>query len=256
VIVDYLRAIGITDCYASSYLKAVPGSPHGYDVADPTRLNPEIGSDEDYQAWLDALADAGMGHLLDLVPNHMGLARGSNPWWTDVLEHGPSSIYARFFDIDWQPIKAELTNKVLLPVLDGRYGDVLERQELVLGYRDGGFAIGYHEERFPIAPDTYGPILEKVLDDAPGEESPERGAFLTIRGLIESCERLPTRTTRDPAERTRRARESTELKGQLAALVRTSGALSEAISSAIRWFNGRRGDPRTFDALHALLNQQ
>jgi hypothetical protein len=99
-IVDYLHALGITDCYASSYLAAVPGSPHGYDVVDPTRLNPEIGTEEDYWAWMQAIRSHGMGHILDLVPNHMGIAKSANPWWQDVLENGPSSRFARFFECE------------------------------------------------------------------------------------------------------------------------------------------------------------
>jgi (1->4)-alpha-D-glucan 1-alpha-D-glucosylmutase len=132
-IVDYLDALGISDCYASSYLKAVPGSPHGYDVADPTRLNPDLGTDGDYWMWIDALRGRGMGHVLDLVPNHMGIANSANPWWQDVLENGPSSRFARFFDIEWHPVKAELANKVLIPTLGDQYGAVLERQELQVG---------------------------------------------------------------------------------------------------------------------------
>ena len=138
-VVDYLHDLGISDCYASSYLKAVPGSPHGYDVADPTRLNPEIGTDEDYWAWIDALHARGMGHVMDLVPNHMGIAKSANPWWLDVLENGPSSRFARFFDIEWHPVKDELADKILIPILGDQYGAVLERQELQLAYRDGAF---------------------------------------------------------------------------------------------------------------------
>src|SRR5215213_6528219 len=129
---DYLQALGITDAYASSYLKAVPGSLHGYDVADPTRLNPQIGNDSDYWAWIAGLQARGMGHLMDLVPNHMGIAKSANPWWLDVLENGPSSRYARFFDIEWHPVKAELADKVLIPILGDQYGAVLERGELQL----------------------------------------------------------------------------------------------------------------------------
>src|SRR5438477_10782400 len=110
-VVDYLHDLGITDCYASSYLKAVPGSTHGYDVTVPTRLNPEIGSDEEYWAWIDALHTRSMGHILDVVPNHMGIAGSSNPWWNDVLENGPSSRFAPFFDIEWRPAKSELADK-------------------------------------------------------------------------------------------------------------------------------------------------
>ncbi len=90
-VVPYLYELGVSDCYASSYLAAVPGSEHGYNVADPTRLNPDLGSDEDYWSWIDAMRSRGMGHLLDVVPNHMGIAKSANPWWLDVLENGPSS---------------------------------------------------------------------------------------------------------------------------------------------------------------------
>ena len=121
-VVDYLHALGITDCYASSYLKAVPGSPHGYDVVDPTRINPDVGTSDDYWAWIDTLAARDMGQVLDLVPNHMGIARSANPWWLDVLENGPSSRFARFFDIEWRPVKDELADKVLIPILGDQYG--------------------------------------------------------------------------------------------------------------------------------------
>ena len=125
-IVDYLHALSIGDCYASSYLAAVPGSPHGYDVADPTRLNPDIGTEEEYWEWIDAMRSHGMSHVLDVVPNHMGIAKSANPWWLDVLENGPCSRYARFFDIAWHPVKAELADKVLIPILGDQYGAVTE----------------------------------------------------------------------------------------------------------------------------------
>ncbi len=101
-LIPYIHDLGITDCYASPYLKALPGSSHGYDMVDPTSLNPEIGNIDDYHSFVGALTAHGMGHILDIVPNHMGIANSSNPWWQDVLENGPSSRYADFFDIDCQ----------------------------------------------------------------------------------------------------------------------------------------------------------
>ena len=163
-IVDYLHTLGISDAYTSSYLRAVPGSPHGYDVADPTRLNPEIGSDEDYWTWIGALRARDMGHVLDVVPNHMGIAQSANPWWLDVLENGPSSRFAHFFDIDWSPVKVELRDKVLIPILGDQYGEVLERQELTLAIADGAFAVHYYDDTLPIAPDTYPLIFSADLD--------------------------------------------------------------------------------------------
>ena len=110
-----------------------------------------------------------MGHVMDLVPNHMGIAKSANPWWLDVLENGPSSRFARFFDIEWHPVKDELADKVLIPILGDQYGEVLERQELQLTYRDGAFVVRYYDESLPIAPDTYGARscgsdLERWLD--------------------------------------------------------------------------------------------
>src|SRR5688500_9681451 len=186
-IVDYLHALGVSHCYASSYLKAVPGSTHGYDVADPTRLNPEVGDEESYRRWIGRLRAHGMGHIVDLVPNHMGIAKSANPWWQDVLENGANSRYAAVFDIDWKPLKPELEQKVLLPVLGDTYGAVLERQEIQLEYEDGAFRARYFESVFPIAPGTYGRILglgqQQLLRDI-GEESDEGVEFLSILNAI------------------------------------------------------------------------
>jgi len=107
-IVDYLHTLGITDAYASSYLCAVPGSPHGYDVADPTRLNPELGGETEYWAWIEALRERGMGHVLDLVPNHMGIAKSANPWWLDVLENGPSSRFSCSSHCSTRPSRTQM----------------------------------------------------------------------------------------------------------------------------------------------------
>src|SRR3954452_4348618 len=173
-VVDYLHDLGISDCYASSYLKAVPGSVHGYDVADPTQLNPEIGTEDDHAAWIRAMHARGMGHVIDLVPNHMGIAKSANPWWLDVLENGASSRFARFFDIEWHPVKDELADKVLIPILGDQYGAVLERQELRVAFTQGGFVVRYYDDTVPIAPDTYGLILHEEVGSwvaaRPGED--------------------------------------------------------------------------------------
>src|SRR5436853_5351042 len=190
-IVDYLRDLGISDCYASSYLKAVPGSPHGYDVADPTALNPEIGTDEDYWSWIDALRARGMGHVMDLVPNHMGIAKSANPWWLDVLENGPSSRFARFFDIEWHPVKDELADKILIPILGDQYGAVLERQELQLVYRDGTFRVHYYDETLPIAPDTYPAVLRDTIDDWLSEHAGDDADELL--SILTAARNLPER---------------------------------------------------------------
>jgi (1->4)-alpha-D-glucan 1-alpha-D-glucosylmutase len=139
-LVPYLHELGISDCYASPYFMASPGSPHGYDVIDHNRLNPEIGSEEDYQAFGQELSHYEMGQLLDIVPNHMGIAGAKNPWWADVLENGPSSLYAPFFDLNWKPVTSELANKVLLPIL----GD----QSVWSRIGESGFSLSLRGGRF------------------------------------------------------------------------------------------------------------
>ena len=253
-VVDYLHDLGISDCYASSYLKAVPGSPHGYDVADPTRLNPEIGTDVEYWAWIHALHARGMGHVMDLVPNHMGIAKSANPWWLDVLENGPSSRFARFFDIEWHPVKDELADKVLIPILGDQYGAVLERQELQLTYRDGAFFVRYGDETLPIAPDTYAAILEgaidRWLDDHTDADADE------LQSILTATRNLPTRSDRAPEAMAVRAREKEIVKRRLAALADASPGVAALVGDCVRRLNGIAGQPRSFDPLDRLLNMQ
>jgi len=255
-IVDYLDRLGISHCYASSYFKAVPGSPHGYDVADPTRLNPEIGDRATYDRWVAALRAHRMGHLIDMVPNHMGIAQSSNPWWQDVLENGPSSQYASFFDIDWRPLKQELTDKVLLPILGGSYGAVLERQEITLRYVDGAFSAHYFDSVLPIAPGTYDRILaveaDTLLADI-GEASDEGQEFLSI---LTAIGHLPSRDAQSPEARAERHREKEVIKRRLARLTEASPAVLAHIERAVATFNGTRGNPRSFDPLDQLLSVQ
>jgi (1->4)-alpha-D-glucan 1-alpha-D-glucosylmutase len=255
-IVEYLDALGVSHCYASNYLKAVPGSTHGYDVADPTELNPEIGDAASYDRWVTALRAHGMGHIIDLVPNHMGIAQSANPWWQDVLENGPSSRYARVFDIDWHPVKEELKNKVLLPILGDSYGAVLERQEIQLEYHDGAFRIRYFDQWLPIAPGTYEWILaveeDRLLDEI-GAESDEGVEFLSV---ITAMRHLPRRDVHEPALVAERHREKEVIKRRLAALTRRSPAVLAHVERAVALFNGVKGDPRSFDRLDELLSAQ
>jgi (1->4)-alpha-D-glucan 1-alpha-D-glucosylmutase len=165
-IIPYLSALGITECYASPYFKAVPGSMHGYDVIDPTVLNPEVGTEEDYREFVTTLQNHGMGQILDVVPNHMGIGQSANQWWLDVLENGPSSRYANLFDIDWSPVKRELQGKVLLPILGDLYGAVLENQEIRLVCEAGNFRIRYYDYTLPVAPESWGLILTHRLEDS------------------------------------------------------------------------------------------
>jgi len=160
-IVPYLAELGVSHLYTSPFLKARPGSRHGYDIVDHDALNPEIGTEEEFDALVAALHAHGMQLMIDVVPNHMGVLQGDNRWWLDVLEHGPSSRYADYFDIDWEPLSDQLRGKVLLPILADQYGIVLERGDirLVADCAAGTFHLSYFEHRLPIRPAVYADIL-------------------------------------------------------------------------------------------------
>src|SRR3989442_389553 len=151
-LVDYPDALGVSDAYTSPCLETATRGSHGYDVADHDRLRAELGGEPAFQRFAAALGARSMGLLVDVVPNHMGIAQNRNAWWLDVLESGPASPYASTFDIDWRPVKTELTDKVLLPVLGDQYGAVLDRGELKLVLEDGRFLVRYFDAVLPIAP--------------------------------------------------------------------------------------------------------
>jgi (1->4)-alpha-D-glucan 1-alpha-D-glucosylmutase len=255
-LVPYLADLGISDIYASSYLAARPGSPHGYDIANHNALNPEIGTEEDYQGFVAALQAAGMGHVLDVVPNHMGIAVGCNPWWNDVLENGPGSPYAEFFDIDWDPVKRQLANKVLLPILGDQYGRILENQELRLEYADGAFRLRYHETALPIAPRSATQILAHRLEALTAALGETDLSLQEYQSVITALTNLPSRTETAPDRVRERMREKEVIRRRLARLVDSCEAIRASIEETVRVFNGKRGDPRSFDLLDRLLDDQ
>ena len=255
-IVPYLHDLGITDLYCSPYFTAVPGSMHGYDVVDPTTLNPEVGSEADYRAMVDELHQRGMGQLLDVVPNHMGITQQINAWWQDMLENGPSSPYASFFDIDWDPLKPELRDKVLLPILGDQYGVVLENQELRLVYEDGRFVIRYYEHRLPVAPKSSSLILAHRLPDLIHEVGANSPQVMELESIITALKHLPSRQERVRESVAERYREKEIIKRRLASLVDGSTTIRMFLDENVRLFNGTKGDPRSFDLLDHVLNDQ
>lgn len=255
-LVPYLDALGITDAYVSPLLAARPGSPHGYDVVDPSRLNPEVGTEEDLARLAGELAARGMGLLLDVVPNHMCIASPLNRWWWDVLENGPSSPYARFFDIDWRPPKAELRDKVLLPLLGEQYGRVLENQEIQVEYTEGGFLIRYYETTLPLAPESWKLILEPILEELRAGRGAEDTAVLELESVLTALRNLPGRSETNPERVRERQREKEVIRRRLAALAGADAGVREGIEVSRRDLNGRKGDPSSFDRLEALLADQ
>lgn len=256
-IVPYLADLGISHVYCSPYLKARPGSLHGYDIIDHSALNPEIGNRAELDAFVAELKAHGMGQILDVVPNHMAVMGADNAWWLDVLENGPASRYAAFFDIDWDPVSPALKGKVLVPVLGDHYGLSLERGEVRLAFEPvaGAFSLWYHEHRFPVDPREYSSLLERAATAAPREAIPAavREEFAS---LVTAFRNLPPREDADPDRRAERNRDKEVHKRRLALLVADSAPLAEAVEAAVRALNGTPGEPDTFDALHDLLEAQ
>jgi (1->4)-alpha-D-glucan 1-alpha-D-glucosylmutase len=247
-IVPYLNDLGVGHMYASPYLKARPGSMHGYDVVDPNALNPEIGTPAEHAAMVAAAQAKGMGQILDFVPNHMGVGP-DNPWWNDVLEWGERSTYAEFFDIDWSPLKPELQGKVLVPMLGDHYGRVLEGGEIKLSFEPaaGTFAVEYFENRYPVAVKSYADVLQRAVNHG----APQLEALAANFARFAPPEALPATA----AEMQPVYRRAASAKAQLAQAARDAG-VAAAIARALEDFSVVPGDPRSADALDLLLADQ
>lgn len=255
-IVPYLATIGITDCYVSPILAPRPGSTHGYDVCDHNRLNPALGSPEDFQAFCDVLQQHSMGLVVDFVPNHMGIDPQANLQWRSVLENGPSSPFAGFFDIDWNPVKDELKDKVLLPVLDDQYGKVLEAGRLQLRFEAGSFSLQYADFNFPLNPRQAHPILTHKLDRLRSQLGEGNADFKELLSILFHFEHIPPFVETAPEMVVARDRETSVAAQRLAALAAVSSNVSAHIEENIREFNGTVGSPQSFDMLHELLDRQ
>ncbi|ATB31621.1 malto-oligosyltrehalose synthase [Melittangium boletus DSM 14713] len=252
--VPYLSRLGVSDLYCSPYLKASPGSTHGYDCVDHKQLNPEVGTAAQHEALCTALREHGLGQVLDVVPNHMGID-AFNPLWFDVLENGPASVYARFFDIDWSPVKDELEGKVLLPVLGDQYGVVLEKGELKLGFLEGAFVVHYYDRLLPVAPRQYARVLERNLDVLEAKLGAEHSHFIELHSILTAIRHLPERTEIQRAQVVERNREKEVIKRRLAALATASPEMSAHIAANVEAINGTPGQPRSFDELDQILQE-
>ena len=234
----YLARLGVSHLYASSYLKARPGSTHGYDIVDHDALNPELGDEASFDRMNAALAQNGLKQVLDFVPNHMGVGGADNPLWLDVLEWGPNSAHAGWFDIDWDPDRRYLRDKLLVPFLGDQYGAALEAGQLSLEFdeREGSFAIwAYDTHKLPICPLHYAHIL--------GDAHPE-------------LERLGDAFSGLPEWRPQVGRRAGELKAELATLCRERVDVRHAVAAAVGRLNGVPGRLDSWRDLDALIQEQ
>jgi (1->4)-alpha-D-glucan 1-alpha-D-glucosylmutase len=258
-LIPYLHDLGISHIYASPYLRARSGSMHGYDVADPSSLNPELGSQEDFDGMVADLRERGMGQLVDIVPNHMGIGDPGNYRWLDVLENGPASIYARFFDINWRPTLAQPQDqlKLVVPTLGDQYGKVLENGELSVEYSGGAFEIAYYDHRFPVAPDTYPLVLDGVLSRMEDELGRRHDQVQELASIITAIRHLPPRRMLDAAAMEERNREKEIVKRRLDTLYDASAPFRLALDAERHVVNGSREvGPDSFDRLDYLVDHQ
>ena len=253
-VLPYLHALGISHLYLSPVLAARPGSQHGYDGTDPTRLNPELGTEDDFRALAAAGRVLGMGLILDVVPNHMAAVADHNPWWADVLTHGPASPYAGHFDIAWDDSpRPHLRGKVLLPVLGEPYATVLESGEFRPGFADGAFHLGLYGQRLPIDPRTYGLILGPVVDVARVELGADDPGVVELQSIVNSVRHLPPRTDLDAGRQAEGRAEMAVVRRRLTEL---PAAVAGHITTALAALAGRPGDARSFAALEELIEAQ
>lgn len=257
-IVPYLARLGVSHVYASPILKARPGSMHGYDVTDHTQLNPELGTRATFDAFVDALHAHGMGLIVDIVPNHLGVMGDDNVWWLDVLENGPAGRYSAYFDVDWRPLRPSMRDRILVPILGEPYGSVLEKGELrlELDAANGSFAVRYYEHLFPIDPREYPRIFAPfaaMLDERLAVDAPDRGDF---ESLMTAFGHLPARHETSEEAVTIRYRDKEAHKRRLARLIERSAPIAEYVQETVARLNGTVGQPESFDALDSLLEAQ
>ncbi|WP_418320908.1 malto-oligosyltrehalose synthase [Piscinibacter sakaiensis] len=252
-LVPYLAELGISHLYCSPPLRARPGSKHGYDVIDHGQLNPELGTREDFDRLVETLHRHGMGLVVDIVPNHMGVLSGDNAWWLDVLENGAASAHASYFDIDWRSADPALTGRVLLPILGDQYGVVLERGEIKLGFdaEHGRFTLSYFEHQLPIDPVCYGELIRRAIGHPDLKETRDQ-----LQALADAFECLPPHNTTDPVAAPHRQQQKTALKARFAALAKAHPAMAAVFKTIVDKLNGKPGDRASFDALDALIDLQ
>ena len=255
-IVPYLNELGISHLYVSSLLTACAGSRHGYDIVDHSRLNPELGTEDDLQQLAKELHDRQMGLILDVVPNHMHIGP-ENEWWMDILESGPASKFADYFDIAWRNHPREtLHGKVLLPILDEPYGKAIRAGRLRPFFADGTFGISIDQNRLPIDPRTYLMFLEPALSSFRLDRPDDDIAVLELQSIVTAVRHLPPRNDMEPAHVTEARAEVLVIKRRLRDLVQQVPEIQGHFENAANQLAGELGSPDSFSGLIELLDAQ
>jgi (1->4)-alpha-D-glucan 1-alpha-D-glucosylmutase len=255
-LVPYLHRLGISHIYASPVFEARPGSTSGYDTCNFSRINPELGGEEDLHSLVRALHQHGMGIVIDFVPNHMSAHPQWNVWWRNVLANGPSSPDSEYFDIDWFPANSNLHGKVLLPILGKQYGEVLESGELRIAYQNGEFCLLYADYNLPLNPRQMKMLLRHRLQELASEEGVEPETLQEYESILFQLDHIPGYLQAGSEARVDRERETQIATRRLIYLIRESAALRRHLERVIEEFNGQPGKPESFDLMHELLEQQ
>ena len=253
-LLDYFSALGISHLYASPLLVSRRGSGHGYDVIDPAHIDPEIGSEEDFEALQNGLLSRGMRLLLDIVPNHMA-ASSENRWWMDVLENGAESAFASYFDIQWHPASRNLDGKILLPVLGRPFGETLDQGEFRLLFQNGKLLIQYRESLFPLAPRSYGRVLKERLDDLKKPLDEASLAYEEYVGILSTLSSL-SETVRDTSTAGERRLRFESGRERLKLLADNHSEVRTFIEANLSRLNGDTGDSASFCNLERILAEQ
>lgn len=248
-LVGYLEALGISDMYLPPVTAAQKGSLHGYAVVDPSRVNPELGEENDLVSLGHALGQRKMGLLVDFVPNHMGIAAGENRFFVDVLENGRGSIYAELFDIEWDPPKESLSGKILLPILGEQYGEALASGKLRVAHDAGRLELIYGSLRLPLEPSSLVPLLEEAA--AALAEGDEKSELMSVGA---SFRHLPSHQSADAASREERNREKEIGKRRLRDLVARSAPADASLAAVATTYAG--DEPWKAARLDSLLREQ
>lgn len=254
-LVSYLEALGISDLYASPLLVARPGSMHGYDIVNHKSLNPELGTQEDLDNLSEELKSHKMGLVLDMVPNHMGIGR-DNSWWMDVLENGPASQFADYFDIDWTPIKPELRGKVTIPVLGDSYGSILASGQLKLHFypERGALSVRYYENEYPLNPLTYPAVLNERIEILKERLGADSFDLMEYQSIITAFSHLPGHM--EPTGFSERIREKQLQMRRLSELCKRNPAITEFIEQNLKLFEVQGADRLAIQRMHGILEAQ
>lgn len=254
-LLDYLSELGVTHLYASPILRSHSGSAHGYDVTDPTHLNPELGTEADFSFLQSELQKRGMALILDIVPNHMS-ASSENSWWMDVLENGPESAYASYFDVDWHPPARSLEGKILLPVLGRPFGEVLERRELKVVLIEGRFFVQYFDSLFPLAPHTYRRILAQRTAKLKSKLGENSAAYQEYAGILAAIAAFSSQDATKPGAVGEKRLQFEAVRERLRQLVSNNRDVQALLNTNLKRFEGKLRDPASFSPLERLLSEQ